>query len=69
MDDERKNNLKKKSLKMTFKIIIRKILGIPHSLTGLYVKISVKVLKRIRRNKSEKSDEIEEESLQENLEE
>ena len=69
MDDERKKNLKKKSVKMSFKVMIRKILGIPHTLTGLYVKLSVKVLKLIKKNKSKKSAEIEEECPQENLDE
>lgn len=57
MNEEKKNEMKKKSIKMTFKIIIKRILGIPHSLTGLYVKLSVKVLKFFKKRKNEELDE------------
>ncbi len=57
MNEEKKNEMKKKSIKMTFEIIIKRILGIPHSLTGLYVKLSVKVLKFFKKRKNEELPE------------
>ena len=53
MEEERKNKLKKNSIKITFKIFIKKILRIPHSLTGLYVKLSLTLIKIIRKKKSQ----------------
>lgn len=57
LDNETKNELKKKSRKITFELIIKRILGIPHSLTGIYIKITAKILKVFKKKKSEKKEE------------
>ena len=56
MEDELKKKIKKNSIKTTLKITFRRIMGIPHSLTGLYVKLSVKILKLTRRKRSQRKE-------------
>ena len=57
MGNERKHKLKKKSAKFILKIFIRRILGIPHLLTALYVKLSLKILRFFRKKLKNKTDD------------
>ena len=54
MGEKRKHKLKKRTAKMTFKIFIRRILGIPLSLTVLYVKLPIKLLKFFKKKSKDR---------------
>lgn len=48
-----KEEIKKKSLKLSLEMAVRHIFGIPHTLSGMLLKIYIKIMKKIRRNKKE----------------
>ncbi|WP_297980406.1 hypothetical protein [uncultured Methanobrevibacter sp.] len=48
-----KEEIKKKSLKLSLEMAVRHIFGIPHTLSGMLLKVYVKIMKKIRENKKE----------------
>ena len=62
MDEDKKQEIKKSSIKMTLNMIIRSIMGIPHTLTGIYLKISMKLFKKAKNKKAQKELETSDEN-------